>query len=60
MSFVNTLGAEADLKQMLRNGTTAVSIENLHTFESLGEDALRKRRLLDSVCSDNWLINLPF
>ena len=53
MSFVNTLGAEADLKQMLRNGTTAVSIENLHTFESLGEDALRKRRLLDSVCSDN-------
>ena len=46
MSFVNTLGAEADLKQMLRNGTTAVSIENLHTFESLGEIFLFKMVVL--------------
>ena len=34
-------------------GTTSVSIEILHIFESLGEEALKNKRLLDPVCRDN-------
>ena len=33
--------------------TTSVSIEILRTFERLGEEALKNKRLLDPVCRDN-------
>ena len=49
-------------------GATLVSIETLHTFESLGETAMENKHLLDPVCRDNPAprgasskeVNLPF
>ena len=52
MSFINTLGLTPIRCRCREIGATYVFIEISHTFDSLGEKAMKNIRLLNLVCRD--------